>query len=266
MDNYTVYKHISPSGKVYIGITSKEPHKRWLNGRGYKNNIYFYRAIQKYGWDNFTHEILFENLSKDEACQKEIELIAEYKSNNQEFGYNISIGGNSGFYGCKMSHETKLKIGKISKENWQNKDFRNKVLNAMKNRPKPSKETREKMSKIRLGKSLKWKPVQNRIWINNKEIEKIIFPNELEYYKNLGFEQGRINGIHEGINNPMFGKSAWNKGKKSNITRWIYNNIETKRVSEQELEYYLQNGYKIGRKINKRRTKQEILEKIFNGG
>ena len=38
MKNYTVYKHISPNGKIYIGITSKEPIKRWNGGSGYLNS------------------------------------------------------------------------------------------------------------------------------------------------------------------------------------------------------------------------------------
>lgn len=90
---YIVYKHTSPCNKVYIGITSQSPEKRWQNGRGYIKNNHFWNAIQKYGWDNFKHEILYDNLTKEEACQKEIELIALYNSNNREYGYNISLGG-----------------------------------------------------------------------------------------------------------------------------------------------------------------------------
>ena len=68
---YIVYMHTSPSGKRYIGITSKNPpEKRWLNGRGYRNE-YIKNVIQKYGWDNFEHEILFNCLTKSEAEQKE---------------------------------------------------------------------------------------------------------------------------------------------------------------------------------------------------
>lgn len=90
---YLVYKHTSPNGKVYIGITRKNPIKRWNNGNGYKQNTHFYNAISKYGWNNIKHEILFDNLTKEEACKKEIELIAEYKSNDPNYGYNRSSGG-----------------------------------------------------------------------------------------------------------------------------------------------------------------------------
>ena len=60
---WSVYIHISPSNKYYVGITSKTPEERWRNGFGYYTQSYFYNAIQKYGWDNFQHEIISENLS-----------------------------------------------------------------------------------------------------------------------------------------------------------------------------------------------------------
>ena len=93
-NNYCVYKHTSPNNKVYIGITSMNPKQRWANGKGYKTQM-FYCAIEKYGWENFKHDILFENLTKNEAEQKERELIAYYKSNHKDYGYNIDNGGNS---------------------------------------------------------------------------------------------------------------------------------------------------------------------------
>lgn len=109
--NYCVYMHTSPSNKIYIGITGQNPpEKRWQNGRGYKNS-YFYNAIQKYGWDKIEHKILYINLTKEEAEQKEIELIKEYKSDDRNFGYNVEHGGNS--IG-KMSQETKDKISRAN--------------------------------------------------------------------------------------------------------------------------------------------------------
>nr|DAL08534.1 MAG TPA_asm: intron associated endonuclease [Caudoviricetes sp.] len=118
MDNvektYCVYKHTSPSGKVYIGITCQKPEKRWANGKGYRHNEYFWRAIQKYGWKNFKHEILFSDLNEKEAKMKEMELIEQYKSNIPEFGYNFSSGGES-HTGIKLSEEAKKKISEANK-------------------------------------------------------------------------------------------------------------------------------------------------------
>lgn len=95
-DNYSVYMHINKiNQKKYIGITKNKPEERWLNGYGYKKQA-FYNAIQKYGWDNFEHVILFDGLSQSEACQKEIDLISYYKTNNKLYGYNISSGGENG--------------------------------------------------------------------------------------------------------------------------------------------------------------------------
>ena len=96
-DSYSVYKHTNKSnGKVYIGITINEPLVRWgKNGCGY-NKQFFGKAIRKYGWDNFEHEILFENLSHEEANNREIELIQYYKSSDIKYGYNIASGGSGG--------------------------------------------------------------------------------------------------------------------------------------------------------------------------
>lgn len=89
MTKYTVYMHVLPkeisrkeNDKYYIGITCQEPEKRWQNGRGYFSQM-FYFAIEKYGWENFKHVILFSGLSYDEACDKEKELIEYYKSNQK---------------------------------------------------------------------------------------------------------------------------------------------------------------------------------------
>ena len=90
---YSVYLHSFPNGKKYVGITSRNPLDRWNNGYGYRNQKLIFRAILKYGWDNIEHEILFTGLSRKEAELKEIELIALYKSDNPEYGYNILKGG-----------------------------------------------------------------------------------------------------------------------------------------------------------------------------
>ena len=104
---YCVYKHTNIlNGKIYIGITSQQPERRWKNGYGYEGNEYFYRAIQKYGWnEGFEHEIIVDGLTKEQACAIEIELIQAYDSTNSNKGYNFSSGGDCGNSGCSRSEE-----------------------------------------------------------------------------------------------------------------------------------------------------------------
>lgn len=90
---YTVYKHTCPNGKVYIGITSLEPEERWHNGRGYSNNRHFFNAIIKYGWDNIEHSILHKGLAQCDAQRLEAQYIAQYRSDNPQYGYNHTVGG-----------------------------------------------------------------------------------------------------------------------------------------------------------------------------
>lgn len=70
---HSVYIHTNKiNGKYYAGMTCKEPYRRWgAQGTGYKTQPYFWRAIQKYGWDNFDHEIFARNLTEDEADNME---------------------------------------------------------------------------------------------------------------------------------------------------------------------------------------------------
>lgn len=96
MDSYSVYKHTTPSGKVYIGITSKPVEKRWLNGRGYRRNEHFWNAIQKYGWDNIEHTVLASGLSKEEASEVEKMYISLFRSHEIKHGYNLTEGGETG--------------------------------------------------------------------------------------------------------------------------------------------------------------------------
>lgn len=112
---YIVYVHIFPNGKKYFGITSKKPNARWENGKGYdkEHQPVIYAAIQKYGWENIEHKILYEDLTKEEAQSLEIYLIAKYKTNckryGDKYGYNMTDGG-EGTLGRKMSDEQKQKI------------------------------------------------------------------------------------------------------------------------------------------------------------
>ena len=149
---YTVYKHTSPSGKVYIGITSSPVNRRWQNGKGYRQNKYFSSAISKYGWDNFDHEIVCTNLSSSEAFEMEKLLIRFYNSTDRRFGYNQSTGGESGACGVHPSQETIEKLRIASTGRKRGAEELKKFSEKMRGHP-VSKETREKISN-----SLKGKP------------------------------------------------------------------------------------------------------------
>lgn len=112
MSSFTVYKHTSPSGKVYIGITSQKPESRWANGKGYKHSPHFRAAIKRHGWGNISHEILAEGLTREAAEQMEVELIKSYHSTDREYGYNIDRGGSTG---PKHTEETRAKISEANR-------------------------------------------------------------------------------------------------------------------------------------------------------
>ena len=93
---YMVYCHTNKvNGKKYVGMTCQRPESRWSKGKGYVGCRYFSRAIQKYGWEGFTHEILVDSLSFDEACTAEKRFIKELRSLYCENGYNIDDGGSA---------------------------------------------------------------------------------------------------------------------------------------------------------------------------
>lgn len=123
-NNYCVYIHTSPSNKRYIGITSMNPKERWKNGRGYNHNKHFTNAIEKYGWDNFKHEILAENLTEQEACKMEAELIEKYNTFDSDYGYNHTTGGE---IGKQHTNEVRRKQSELAKKMWEDEEYRAKM-------------------------------------------------------------------------------------------------------------------------------------------
>ena len=104
---YTIYKHTSPSGKGYIGQSKDIIKREKQHQKSYKCPA-FRNAINKYGWDNFIHEILEENLTQDEANIFE-ELYIEEHNTLSPNGYNLRGGGNT----ANFSEETCEKIRQV---------------------------------------------------------------------------------------------------------------------------------------------------------
>ena len=174
-NNFCVYRHVNLiNQKIYIGITKRIPEVRWgKDGKNYKNSPVFYNAIKKYGWDNFSHEVLFTNLTKEEACQKEIELIKEYKTQEIEHGYNVLSGGNH----FSMPDSVKKHLSKMLMGNQNGKgkicseEKKQKISLAQKGKTL-SEEHKRNISKSKIGKTHKPISQEARKKIADKHVKK----------------------------------------------------------------------------------------------
>lgn len=114
---WTVYAHIAPNGKMYVGMTSSAHlTRRWNRGKGYVGNKNFFNDIQKYGWDNIQHEVVASGLTEDEAANMEKLLIAKLNLTDERFGYNVRAGGGKTLKGLKRDHDVVMRTAKARKE------------------------------------------------------------------------------------------------------------------------------------------------------
>lgn len=214
--DYIVYKHTNKiNNKSYIGITCQTLNNRCRkNGIGYRECICFYNAIKKYGWDSFEHTILYKNLTKEQAEQKEIELIERYKSNKSQYGYNIQNGGNA--IG-RMAEETKEKISKTLKGIKFSEEHKRKIGEAQmgdKNHNFGKNTSNEVKEKIRLGNLLHPSSgcFQSRK-INQYDLQ----GNFIKTWNTMGEIKREL-----GINHSMISECCNGKQKTSGGYKWKY--------------------------------------------
>lgn len=110
---YCVYRHKTFDDRIYIGITCQDVNRRWRNGAGYMHNAYFQRFVKKYGWDSMEHKVLYSNLTRKEAEEKEVKLIRFYNSDIPSKGFNIQSGGSC--YG-KHTKESKERMSEARRK------------------------------------------------------------------------------------------------------------------------------------------------------
>lgn len=185
---YAVYMHIAPNGKKYIGMTGQPVYLRWRDGKGYKNNPYFWRAIVKETWDKFTHTVLLSGLSQSEAEQKEIDLIKKYQTHNKKYGYNLEYGGHSQ---GRVSDETKLKMSISSTGKKHTEETKLKISVGVKGLVR-SEETRKRMSIAQSGAG---NAQHGKIAYNAKKITQLNISNEVMGYFNSSYEAEKTTGI-----------------------------------------------------------------------
>lgn len=180
--SYCVYCHTNKiNGKRYVGITKQKPENRWRNGNGYLGQV-FHKAILKYGWEEFTHEILFTGLSESQAEATEIELIRKWKTNDARYGYNASSGGESGNKGAACSDNRRRKMSERMKGNknpmfgkkggMSGKKLTREQKLKISNGNKGKKRSEETLRMMSLRASLPVKCSDGRMFMSRKECAK----------------------------------------------------------------------------------------------
>lgn len=119
MQNFTLYRLEFPDGKNYIGVTGIAFKRRWKNG--YHHNKSILDAIKKYGSKNITKEILAVGLPEHLARHFERVFIKVLKTNDPNFGYNISQGGTT------VSEETYQKLKDIGTKTKGKRVYQTKI-------------------------------------------------------------------------------------------------------------------------------------------
>lgn len=146
------------NGKSYIG-RSANIKKRWENHRccNGDKNLPLYIDIKKYGKENFKFEIL-EECQKDYLIEKELYYINKF--NTVKKGYNPTDITDNAFFHKDIQERIKEtwkskysnnddyleKLGQRTKELWENKEYREKVTQAIR-KQKASVPKKEKMPK-----------------------------------------------------------------------------------------------------------------------
>ena len=163
-NKWKVYKWTSmSSGKSYIGITKQSMRRRaGPSMTNYKSCRIFWRAIQKYGVNDFAVTILHDKLSEDAPIKLETQEIINHKTLSPD-GYNLTSGGEN----PTMSDETRQRISEV--KNNPSEETRKKIGDALRGRKRPehigkiiaesnrnrknktSDETRRKLSEIGKG-------------------------------------------------------------------------------------------------------------------
>lgn len=202
--SYSLYVHTNmTNGKQYCGVTCQIPEYRWREGGGYTHNTHFQRAIQKYGWDRFSHEIIADGLTQHEANIAEQEYIREHNLTNPEYGYNQTLGG-EGAVGYKHTDEAKTRMSECRTGHVVSEETKAKIgdKNRGKNNGMYSKRPWNKG--VPMTSEVKGRVSENRIGKTAGENHPMYGKHHTEETKR------KISASH-------IGKATWNKGIKTGI-------------------------------------------------
>lgn len=189
MNRYYIYVHTNKiNGKRYVGLTSAQnPNRRWNNGKGYGDKQPVFRnAIAKYGWENFTHEILLTGLTRKQACEWEqyyIEKLETFVGDHPDKGYNMTKGGEGSDKGknCGSKEYTKAMNNKLRdyQKQWRQENKEHDDENHRKWRQEHPEQAREQRRKWRENNKEKTKQMHEKY----KESHPLQYKNYREQHK-----------------------------------------------------------------------------------
>ena len=250
--NYSVYVHVFPNGKLYIGATRQEPKKRWRSGGGYRNQKAMYEAILKYGWDNIKHIVLVSNLKEDMAMEIEKALIEKYSTQDTLYGYNTKDGGQH--------------FGEHSEQFLSNLKERMSGNTYCAGR-KLSESHIEALRQSNLGKHRPSKHKGDKI--HTKETKELFSKNMKERWKNPESRKIYMNAVKQrnmcGKNNPMFGKHHSEETKRKISQKAVGRKLSAeriKRMSDAALKRSVIQMDLNGTELNKFNSVKEAAESV----
>lgn len=240
-------------GYVYM-VTNKLNGRKYIGkhkSNGFDDSYYgsgkvISQAIEKEGKDNFSVEILESYNSLAELNDGEKFFIKKFNAQEDPLFYNISEGGDGGrgMLGKHHSEETKQRISTSEKGKKQSEKSIEKYRETMRNK------SEEELKLISHNKSISHLGKK----VPKEQKEKI--SNTLK------------DGYRLGLYKSQKGRTAWNKGLKQSEEqrkmtsermrgkKHITNGIDNKMVYAEDIEFYLNSGWVLGRTINKNKIKK----------
>lgn len=226
---YCVYVHTNKTNdKKYVGQTCQKPERRWNNGHGYKTQPYFYRAIQKYGWDGFEHEVIATHLTKDEANNFERLLIMKLDTMNPLKGYNSSSGGDSPTF----SEGTKRKMSESAKKRMT--DGWIEYLRKINTGRKLTDKTKKKLSDAHKGRHI---GENNNMYGRHHTEEAKRKISEASKKENLSEERLEKYRARKGEKNPFYGKKHTEESKRKISENHNYKTGKDHPMSRKIIQY-----------------------------
>lgn len=252
---YTIYKTTNDlNGKYYIG----KHQTNNINDSYLGSGVLLNKDIEKYGKEHFHKEILFIFDNEIEMNEKEKELITEEVLSDSQC-YNLAYGGDGGdtwsHTGRKHTELTKQKISETIKEKLKDPKFKEKTSIALKKAiEKMKKENPEHYAEVakRRGKTLsehlQLKKEQGQEKCLSDKTRMKISAGMTKYYDTIGRKNPRRIKREIKSSIPI-------SGKKTAVT----NGTKEIRIYIEELDWYLANGWKQGKKPSTKRPNEEAI-------